>query len=224
VTPAAAWAAQPTIHGSNPIPVRALLTVAGTFLGLALLFSSRTPDATLPATGGSGSVAAVPRQTHPATAIGIADSTARPAHIDQSPAPASGAPTAAPSTATGPGSSPDHASQAPRPTAAPTVAATPAPTGRAASGDAVGPVENTPFGNVQVEVKATGGQIVDVVALELPNDRRRSAQISQYVEPILHDEVLQSQSAQIDLISGATWTSGAYQASLEGALAQLGMQ
>lgn len=82
----------------------------------------------------------------------------------------------------------------------------------------VGPTEDTPYGTVQVEVKVQSGRIVDVVALQLPFDRRRSAEISQYVEPILHDEALQAQSAQIDGISGATWTSGGYQASLQGAL------
>jgi len=85
----------------------------------------------------------------------------------------------------------------------------------------MGAVERTPYGNVQVEVRVSGGQLVDVVAVQLPNDRRRSAEISQYVEPVLHDEALQAQSAQIDLISGATWTSGAYQASLQSALDQL---
>jgi uncharacterized protein with FMN-binding domain len=84
-----------------------------------------------------------------------------------------------------------------------------------------GSIEQTPFGNVQVEVKVAGGQIVDVIALQLPYDRRRSAQISAYVQPILHEEALQAQSAQIDLISGATWTSGAYQASLQSALSKL---
>jgi uncharacterized protein with FMN-binding domain len=84
-----------------------------------------------------------------------------------------------------------------------------------------GPVESTPYGDVQVEVKESAGRITDVVALQLPYDRQHSAEISQYVEPILHDEALQAQSAQIDLISGATWTSGGYQASLQGALAAI---
>jgi uncharacterized protein with FMN-binding domain len=108
-----------------------------------------------------------------------------------------------------------------RPTPAATPASTPTAAANAASADAAGPVEETPFGSVQVEVKVSGGRIVDVVALQLPFDRRHSLQISQYVEPILHEEALQVQSAQIDLISGATWTSGAYQASLQGALDKL---
>ena len=87
--------------------------------------------------------------------------------------------------------------------------------------DVTGPAVDTPYGPVQVEAKISGGRIVDVVALELPNDRRRSQQISQYVEPILHDEALQAQSAQIDGISGATYTSEAYMQSLQGALDRL---
>ena len=42
-------------------------------------------------------------------------------------------------------------------------------------------------------------------------------------EPILHDEALQAQSAQIDLVSGATYTSDAYAQSLQAALDQAGI-
>ena len=47
----------PSVHGTNPIPVRALLAIAGTVLGLALLLSFRTPDA-LPVTGAGRGAAA----------------------------------------------------------------------------------------------------------------------------------------------------------------------
>lgn len=64
----------------------------------------------------------------------------------------------------------------------------------------------------------TNGKITDVKALQLPFDRRRSAEISQYVEPYLRSEALQAQSAQIDLISGATYTSTSYAESLQSAI------
>ena len=61
----------------------------------------------------------------------------------------------------------------------------------------------------------------DVQALQLPVDHPRSAQISSYVQPILRQEVLQAQSAQIDLISGATYTSYAYTQSVQAILDQV---
>ena len=70
----------------------------------------------------------------------------------------------------------------------------------------------------QVQVTVSNGTITDVKALQLPFDRRRSAEISQYVEPYLRSEALQAQSAQIDLISGATYTSDSYAHSLQSAI------
>jgi len=64
------------------------------------------------------------------------------------------------------------------------------------------------------------GRITYVQFLLLPFDRRRSAEISQYAAPRLHDEVLQVQSAQIDSLSGATYTSDAYAQSVQSALDQ----
>ena len=56
----------------------------------------------------------------------------------------------------------------------------------------------------------------------MPFDHPRSEAISQYVEPLLRSEALQAQSAQIDLVSGATYTSDAYARSLQSALDQAG--
>jgi uncharacterized protein with FMN-binding domain len=85
-----------------------------------------------------------------------------------------------------------------------------------------GPVVSTDFGNVQVRVTLQGTKIVDVQALQLPSDRARSARISQYAGPELRQEVLQAQSANIDLVSGASYTSDGYAQSLQGALDQAG--
>ena len=79
---------------------------------------------------------------------------------------------------------------------------------------------STQFGDVQVRVILGNGKITDVQPLQMPFDRRRSQEITQAAAPLLHDEVLQAQSAQIDLISGATYTSDAYQQSLQAALDQ----
>jgi uncharacterized protein with FMN-binding domain len=83
-----------------------------------------------------------------------------------------------------------------------------------------GPVEHTKYGDVQVEVTLQGKQITTVQALELPNDRSRSRRISAEAGPILGQEALQAQSAHIDAVSGASYTSQGYTESLQGALDQ----
>jgi uncharacterized protein with FMN-binding domain len=77
---------------------------------------------------------------------------------------------------------------------------------------------DTQYGPVQVRVTLQGGRIVDVAALQLPNDRSRSVEISNYAAPQLRDEVLRAQSAKIDVVSGATYTSQGYIQSLQAAL------
>lgn len=84
-----------------------------------------------------------------------------------------------------------------------------------------GDVIQTPFGNVQVAVVAEGRRIVDVQALQLPFERRLSAQISQAAEPLLRTQVLRAQSANISGVSGASYTSEGYFESLQSALAQM---
>ena len=86
-----------------------------------------------------------------------------------------------------------------------------------------GPVVQTRFGPVEVELVLVGGRIADVKALEYPNEARRSQFISEQALPLLHDEVLQAQSANIDTISGATYTSDAYGQSLQAALDKSGI-
>ena len=81
-----------------------------------------------------------------------------------------------------------------------------------------GVVVQTQFGPVQVQVAVSGGKLIDVAALQLPFDRSRSARISQYSAPILRSEAIQAQSANVDIVSGATYTSRAYAQSLDSAL------
>ena len=110
-----------------------------------------------------------------------------------------------------------------RPAAAPPAApATGSGSGTTAATTVDGPVVDTRYGPVQVELVVAGGKISDVVALQLPTGRR-SGQISQAAAPILHDEALQAQSAKIDLVSGATYTSDAYTQSLQAAIDQAGI-
>lgn len=82
-----------------------------------------------------------------------------------------------------------------------------------------GAVYSSRYGNTQVQVTITNGKITSVSAVQLPTGGR-SGQISQYVEPILSSEALTAQSANIDIVSGATYTSEAYAQSLQSALDQ----
>ena len=87
-------------------------------------------------------------------------------------------------------------------------------TTRTVDGD---PVDNQ-YGTVQVQVTLQGNTITAVTALQMPFDRERSQYISQQAEPYLRQEALQAQSAQINLVSGATYTSDSYAQSLQSAL------
>ncbi|HKT05247.1 MAG TPA: FMN-binding protein [Rugosimonospora sp.] len=81
-----------------------------------------------------------------------------------------------------------------------------------------GSVAQTRWGPVQVQVTIASGKITDVVALQVPNGNRRDDEINSFAVPMLHDEVLQAQSASINTVSGATVTSDGYIQSLQAAL------
>ncbi len=99
--------------------------------------------------------------------------------------------------------------------------ATTAPAG-AVDGTYTGASVNTRFGSVQVAVTISGGAITDVTALHLTDADNKSVQISNRAAPILHDEVIASQSASVAGVSGATYTTRAYLSSLQSALDQAG--
>lgn len=75
------------------------------------------------------------------------------------------------------------------------------------------------WGTVQVTIVVSGKKITDVQATA-PTERQRSAFINDQALPMLKSEVLQSQSANIDYLSGATMTCDAYIQSLQSALTQ----
>ena len=87
-------------------------------------------------------------------------------------------------------------------------------------GTYTGDTITTRYGDVQVKVTVSGGAITDVAALSLPDRDGHSSRISSQAGPILRDEALTAQSAQIDLLSGATYTSDGYERSLQSALDQ----
>jgi uncharacterized protein with FMN-binding domain len=151
-----------------------------------------------------------------ATALGVVWLvTFKVTPVDVAAAPSQAARTAPPATPSSTG-----VSRTPTPTSRlatplPTAAGTPAD-----SGTFSGTTVDTRYGPVQVRIVVSGQKVIDVQALQLPRDRARSAFISQYSAPLLRTEAIQAQNAQIDIVSGATYTSIAYERSLDSALKQ----
>ena len=94
-----------------------------------------------------------------------------------------------------------------------------ATTSRTVTGDTV----QTRYGPVQVQVILRGSRITDVNAVQLPQQSGRDIQIDDFAVPVLHDEALNAQSAHIDSVSGATFTSEGYIQSLQSALDKAGI-
>src|SRR4051794_27305628 len=109
-----------------------------------------------------------------------------------------------------------------------TAAATATPSGSSGSGSpsgtATGAAVDTQYGSAQVRVTVKNGKITNIEALQLQGNDPRSLQISSSAEPILKQEALTKQSADIDAVSGATYTSGSYDQSLQAALDKLGFK
>ena len=103
--------------------------------------------------------------------------------------------------------------------------ATTAPT-KTASGarTATGTAVDTQYGAAQVRVTVSNGKIVTIQALQLQGNDPRSVQISYSAEPVLQQEALAKQSADIDAVSGASFTSDSYTQSLQSALDKLGFK
>ena len=187
--------------------------VVFSFVAYALHEHSTAPN--------GGSSATLPT---PIALVTQAQPTALPARPTESPVPATAAqPTAPP---------PPRATESPVPTVAqPTVPPPPRPTEPPAptqapvaqlgykDGEYVGPVTDAYYGLVQVKAVIQQGKIADVQFLQYPNDRRTSIRINNIAMPYLVTEAIQAQSAQVDIISGATLTSEAFAESLQSALA-----
>jgi len=114
-----------------------------------------------------------------------------------------------------------RSTQTPRATATATV---PAPTATASGayrdGSYAGSQADANWGTVQVLAVITNGQISDVQFSQFPNHRNRSKEINSQAMPLLTQEAIQSQQAQVDVVSGATDTSDAFIQSLASALSQ----
>jgi uncharacterized protein with FMN-binding domain len=170
--------------------------VLATISGLVLLFSYRTSlDAVAPTA-----------TTEPAASTGT---TTAPAGGGQS---GSGGSTSSDSTSSGSTSSGSTSSGS---SGGSTSTASGLTDGTFAGGAA-----NTRYGPVQVQITVAGGQITDVQVLEYPDSDRRDQEINQRALPVLISETTEAQSSKIDMVSGATYTSQGYIASLQSAIDQ----
>ena len=156
----------------------------------------------------------------PSTSSSTTTSSAAPAPATATATTAPATPTtAATSTASSSARSVPTATAAPA-TSTPVATATqPAATATATTRTYVGPVEYDQFGAVQATITVAGGKVT-AVTITAPEDNPRSAAINEQAIPILQSETLQAQSASIDLVSGATYTSQAYEQYLQAALDQ----
>ena len=84
--------------------------------------------------------------------------------------------------------------------------------------NAVGDSVANPYGNVQVKVRVKGGRLVRVTFLDLPYGDPTSQAISNQVAPVLAQQAIDGQTAQVAGIAGASYTSEAYRQSLQSAL------
>ncbi|KOX45680.1 FMN-binding protein [Streptomyces sp. NRRL F-7442] len=103
----------------------------------------------------------------------------------------------------------------------------PAPSSSAGAGGAssgvrtvTGPTVQTRYGPVQVELTLDGSRITAARAVQSPGGDPRSRQINASAVPVLIKETVQAQSAHLDTVSGATYTSEGYIGSLQSALDQ----
>ena len=194
---------------------RALLIAGGTVGGLGAVLAITPPQLTssgsiniaggsaIGSTGTSSSASASSSSSTKAVATASATKTAKPVATKKA-TPAASASATATKSAT--------------PTAAATTAAaTPA----SKSGTFTGPAVFVNYGTVQVKITVQNGKIVDAVAVQAPSGR--NDRYTNMAVPILKQQTLAAQSANIKGASGASYTSYGWFKSLQGALADAGL-
>ncbi|MEU8753438.1 FMN-binding protein [Streptomyces chartreusis] len=186
-----------------------LLATAGTVSGIVLLL-------TLKPTTDPSAARAEPAITSSATASAQSPSASptpsKSPRKKRTPSPSpSSTSTWPPHTASAAPTRTSSAPSAPKTTAA-------APTTRTVTGSTA----ETKYGPVQVRITLTGSRITEATAVRSPDETARSRDINSTAVPKLNQETLQAQSADVDTVSGATYTSAGYRQSLQSALDRAG--
>ena len=96
-------------------------------------------------------------------------------------------------------------------------------TGTVQTATVTGTSTDTRWGPVQVQITVANGEITDVTVVEYPTGNGKDRQINARALPVLVQETLDAQSADIDMVSGATVTSEGYLGSLQSALDEAGL-
>jgi len=175
---------------------RAILVIGATVVGLVAVLSFHTTPAKL--TLGSLSAGTTPRSTTTTTPAGASP-------------PTTGPPPPTPTTA--------PVAQSPGTTSPPTT------TAPATTRSATGPSVNYNFGLISVTATVSGSKLTNVSIASLDDGGSpRSQSIDQQSIPILEQQALQAQNANIQGVSGASYTSAGFQQSLQAALSQLGFK
>jgi len=206
---------------------RVLLIAGGTIGGLGAVLSITPPQFGTASSGGLGghllgggsttSTGSSSSTTSGTTATAPSASTPAPAatHTSASqPAPAATKNSASSSSTSAKNSTPSTATPA---------TPTPTPAKAKPSGTFTGSTSQTRFGPVQVQITLVDGKITAAKALQYPNNDFRSQQISQQAIPYLVQETLAANSANIQGVGGASYTSQGWYDSLVSALAKAGM-
>jgi uncharacterized protein with FMN-binding domain len=183
---------------------RIVIAIGTTLTGLVLLFSwptslNRAPSATVGGTAAKSAAAAGAAPAAPAAPAATLSDESETGDGAAASAPAAGAAAAAAGSA-----------------------GTPAQTSTG-SKTYDGAAASTQYGAVQVRISVTGGKVSAAQAIAAPGRDPRSQSITAGAVPILNQEAVSAQSASIDMVSGATFTSGGYLQSLQSALDQAGL-
>lgn len=183
----------------NAKSIKPIAALALTAAGSALVVGFRTPEAGLPAaTAGTN-----PTSASTATTTGSNSPSATAGS-------GSGSGTATPTAGAGASSTSGAALNG---------SGSVASAGPYADGTFLGASVSEPWGAFQVQVVISDGRITAVTVVASPRDRR-STSINSSAVPRLTAAAIAKQSADVDLISGATWTARSYRTSLQAALDQ----
>lgn len=87
-------------------------------------------------------------------------------------------------------------------------------------GSYTGSTEDAYYGNVQVKATISGSRITDITFLQYPNTHSTSVYINNQAMPYLQQEAIKAQNSNVNIVSGATYTSQAFIQSLSNALSQ----
>ena len=203
---------------------RALLIATGTVGGLGAVLAITPPQlgstsainiAGAPMAGQGASAAASASSSSSASGTAVATTGSKPVATQKA--------GASKKAATANSAAGNSATTAPAadPPATQTAATTAATSSKSISGTFTGPAVFAKYGDVQVKITVVNGRITDAVAVKAPtgrNDRWTNMAV-----PILKEQTLKAQSANIQGASGASYTSYGWYTSLQGALAQAGL-